>query len=181
MDDLDVPKKRGRPAKQIDTEPTKQPLKRVYKKQQLLDHDLFKLEPAGMQRNVGYNEDHPIYDTVEHSHYYHTIDSRGAIQNRCTKIAGHFHEMIEMVDGSYQVSGPMVETVRMVNGRRVKTVSKVADKYIKYHTHDLTYLGSEKIKPAVANVEWAKVHTQILAPETAALSQRIDKDIQDND
>src|SRR5690606_13018774 len=60
----------------VSTKPKKQ-FQRVYAKQQELDHDLYKLEVAHLRRNASYNDDAPVWEQIEHCHFFHSIDTRG--------------------------------------------------------------------------------------------------------
>lgn len=137
--------------------------KRFYSKTLEFDHDIFKLLPATMRKNVGFSPNKPLWEAFEHCHVFHSVDSKGNKKETCTPIGGHFHEVtIEETDGVPKIVavGPPVvkKQVRDRVTRRVKTV------YVPVegddHTHEVQYIRSEKVKPAKANVEFAKFTAQ---------------------
>ena len=145
--------KRGRPKKEV-----KKPIERVYAQQVEIDHDLFKLEVAPLEKNISWN-DVPDWVKIEHCHFYHTFDSSGKAQVTCNQVAGHFHEIEvernengEIVDYKC-VSGPMkyVFVKDKRTGRRVKKA--VPYNELDDHRHDMTYLKSDKIQMRKLNSE----------------------------
>lgn len=151
--------------------------KRVFKGEQLLNHDLYKLEPTNLVRNASYNEDAPIYENVEHSHFFHSIDSRGKPQTHCNKVGGHFHE-ISIDDNGKAHCGPPIREVKIKKHGRTFTKYEVMKDDI--HTHKVVYRFSEKVKPITPNIEFAKVQSKILEGQVSAESASI-PDLVDND
>ncbi len=137
------------------TQPTQ--TARVYKGEQVLDHDLFKLLPATMMKNVSYT-DKPDYAKIEHCHIFHTIDSSGKRQDACNAVGGHLH-LVTVTHNyagvpSLEVSGP----VRYVKQKNRGVYSRVAvPMEDDTHTHEVQYLGSEKIQMRKPNMEFAKL------------------------
>lgn len=154
-----------------------QPFERVFAGQTELNHDLFKLEAANLIRNASYNIDNPIFENVEHAHFFHSIDSRGRKQEFSNKVGGHFHAISINPDGTAVCSGPLIEIKRKKYGR-------VHTEYLPIghdqHIHKVTYRFSEKVKPATINAEWAKVQANVANIEAQKASIRID-DVQEND
>lgn len=111
-------------------------VKRVMKGSQKLNHDLFKLEVASMRRNVSWNKRQPIWDNVEHSHYFHTIDSNGRTMTECVAICGHKHPV----------------TVKEVKGSLVATCGEAEG-----HTHKCTYLHSEEMQTRKISADAASI------------------------
>lgn len=144
---------------------------RVYAKKEEVDHDLYKLNAAALKRDIGYNNQHPILESVEHVHFYHSIDSRGNPQEFSTKIAGHFHRITIMDDGTAICSEPLMEVISRRGGRQQKSYVKVPHDN---HTHEVVYRCSEKIKPVVINPEFVKLQSRVEAPISTAIGQRID-------
>lgn len=145
---------------------------RVYRNQQELDHDLFKLKPSKFRRNMGYSDESILLVDIEHSHHFHTIDSSGKKQDACTPIGGHFHyvKVVGADDGKepvLEISKPMKWILKAVPGK--KKLQRVAVPLTcpnhegaivdDEHTHDYEYLGSEKIKLRKPNLEAAKFQT----------------------
>ncbi len=143
---------------------------RVYKSTQEIDHDLFKLEVAHMSKNVSYT-DVPFIERYEHVHVFHTVDSNGKVQTTSTPVGGHHHE-VEVVAGPDGVPTLKVSQPRRWVKRKVKGVMKRMPEPIwldaehsesDEHTHEVTYLGSEKITLRTPNMEFAKFDANVRA------------------
>jgi hypothetical protein len=111
-----------------------------------------------MRKNMGYNPKKPVWESIEHAHLYHTVDSSGKPLTKCTPVGGHFHdvEMHENPDGGapiLKVGPPMRYIGTVEDGRIVKTVAPVKGDN---HTHEAVYLHSEKIKPRRMSEEYLK-------------------------
>jgi hypothetical protein len=131
---------------------------RQYKGQQEFDHDLYKLRVATLRRNVSYNKK-PNWETLEHVHTYHSVDSSGSPQRYCTPIGGHFHEMTAMPSkkpgGVPKIlCGPPLKFVRDSEGRKIAIAIQDDN-----HTHDVEYRFSEKIKARKLDPEFVKFQT----------------------
>jgi hypothetical protein len=146
-------------------------LERVYAKQQELDHDLFRLKIATFTRNASYNENNPIYEHIEHTHFYHSIDSRGRRMDFSSKVGGHFHRVEIKPDGS-AVCGPPVHEVKVKKHGRISTEYRTNG--FDNHTHEVEYRFSEKIRPTTPNVEFAKVQSKVADAQVKRESVRID-------
>jgi hypothetical protein len=127
--------------------------KRVYRDQiRKIDHDLYKLEVAVMQQDKGIEGRSTIFVPVEHCHFFHSVDSRGAVQKYATSIGGHTHkiDIQKREDGSQNIiCGPSIivsngKTYQMKNSESV-------------HTHKVIYVGSDVIDVTPVNKEAAKV------------------------
>jgi len=133
--------------------------KRIYKGEVEIDHDLFKLEVSNMRKNISINEEAPVYAGVEHCHFYHSYDSSGKKQVACAPIAGHTHlvEMYMSEDGT-------------INAKVGPAVVKQGGKYVPFkhdsHTHDATYMRSERITVRQVNAEATKAYDQAMAKMT---------------
>ena len=123
---------------------------RHYKGQTEVDHDLFKLEVASTKKNIGLPHA-PRWEDAEHTHFFHTYDSKGKKMTYSASISGHCHEVtVENVDGKLVAKcGPPVRKYK--NNR----VEKLPDH--DQHTHDVTYLYSEKVEARKLN-EQAMLH-----------------------
>jgi uncharacterized protein YodC (DUF2158 family) len=137
-----------------------QPTARVYKGTQVVDHDLFKLLPALMKKDVSFNPEKPIYEYFEHAHIFHTVDSNGKALDKCNDVGGHFHT-VEVVNGkngvpTLKVSVAM-KVVRLKKGGPRVAVEVRDDN----HTHAVKYLGSEKIELRKTNVDAAQYMSEI--------------------
>lgn len=133
-------------------------MKRVYKDQMTATHDLFKMLPATMKKNVSFKKFQPQIEEFEHCHIFHTVDSRGKAQLSSSAVGGHFHDVEWSVSstGEFQIkcSEPFqIVTVVTKAGMTKKEKRPVAfedginDKTIKdTHTHEFQYLGSETLE-----------------------------------
>ena len=140
--------------------------KRFYMGNAEFEHDVFKLQPANMRKNMGYNPASPLWEMIEHSHIYHSINSRGQKQVTCTPIGGHCHEVVVKETGGVpeivSVGPPVVKRIKKEGNRRVPVWAPIAGDD---HTHKVGYIRSEKIRPAKINKEFVKFQSsQRLAP-----------------
>lgn len=125
--------------------------KRVYKGDLEIDHDLFKLEVSTMRKNISINETDPLYTGVEHCHFFHSYDSNGRKQDSCAPIAGHTHEVEMFVNADGDIDAKVGPAVVKKGGKYVPFAND-------NHTHDATYLRSEKIKIRTVNNEAVKAY-----------------------
>jgi len=135
-------------------------------------HDLHKLLMGKSFKYIGWREggeyDNPLdngalntseWTTIEHCHFFHTIDSRGTVQSRCTPINGHFHDISIVEAGTadsppvYKVGPAKKEVLKKVNGKLRKTIIEVP---YDGHTHEMEYLRSEILKPRSISAEAAQ-------------------------
>jgi hypothetical protein len=128
---------------------------RRFKSDSQVMHDLYKLESSLMLKNVAIDGHQPEYMKLEHCHIYHTVDSRGQPQDKCSPIGGHFH-MIEVVtpsDGDnppeLRCSGPKKYVLDNVTKKKIIVASEESDT----HTHKVSYISSEEFKPRKINME----------------------------
>ena len=136
--------------------------KRIFKGEGTVHHDLFRLENAQTQKNISFHKS-PIWEPIEHKHFFHTVDSDGKPQNRCSPTAGHFHYVeVEEKDGELVATCSRPMKMAIVNGKR-EAVEYTNDN----HTHDVTYLQSEEVKKRVYNEDALKFISKQKA-ETAA-------------
>lgn len=144
---------------------------RVYRGTQEFDHDLFKLLPAKLVRNNGYDDENPILVEIEHSHIFHTVDSNGKKQDACCPIGGHFH-MVKIVGEKegvpvLEISAPKKWVMKKVPGRGPKPVRVAADVFIggeqDEHIHEYEYRGSERLKPRKTNMDALKFEGAVAA------------------
>jgi len=140
---------------------------RVYKGTQEIDHDLFKLNVAKMQRNASYTDD-PIYIAQDHSHIYHTVDSSGTPQENSAEVGGHYHKVTaEFRDGKFYTacSPPLKSVVSKRNGAASRrSIAVTGDD----HTHVVEYKGSQKIRPRALNTEYVKFQSSQAAAQSPA-------------
>jgi|GEM_PF-2809927 len=139
-----------------------QGIKRNYSKVKAIQHDCFKLEPAEMAKNMSWIKKEPRYEFFEHCHTFHSFDSQGRKQFYSTPIGGHFHKMefIEHDEGHIEakcVSGPLhwknVWNDQTERHERQAVPVNPRDK----HTHEVTYIHSEKIVKRKINMDAAKL------------------------
>jgi hypothetical protein len=151
---------------------------RVYAGQQLLDHDLYKLEVANLQRNASYNDNAPVWEAVEHVHFFHSIDSRGRPQTLTNKVGNHVHQ-VTIDENGKATCGPAVREVKIKRGGRITT--KYEPVRGDNHVHEVTYKFSEKVKPATPNVEFAKVQAKVYEGQAAAEAIKLPPEITEGD
>jgi hypothetical protein len=164
-----------------------QKIQRIYKNQNTIDHDLFRFEPAKLIKNHGYSDEEPLMASIEHSHFFHSVDGNGEKLIACSPIAGHFHfaevhrdadgELVLDKNGKPQltnVSGPKKYVKQKVAGH-AKLQQVAVDVIVAgtkdEHMHKWTYIESEKIQLRQANAEAIKLQTADLArmnPPTVA-------------
>lgn len=129
-------------------------VKRNFKKQEKVYHDLFKLKAANCRKNVMYPES-PEWVNVLHEHFYHSVDSNGLAQDHSSKIGGHFHkiEITTDSDGNMKATcGPALKEVAKKGGGK-KIISDPNDN----HTHECEYLFSEEMNRRKINADAQKV------------------------
>jgi len=132
---------------------------RVFRGSQTVNHDLFKLLPSEMKKNVSWTPGQPRFEYFEHCHMFHTVDSSGRTQDTSTPIGGHFHE-VKVIHGEGD-SPPTIEV-----GPASHHVTKGSERVIvplvyDTHTHDTKYLFSDSIKVREYNPDYLKVQSQI--------------------
>ena len=157
------------PASAVQAAPQQQA--RSYFGQSILDHDLFKLAAAPMVRNTSYEGQVPKLIDIEHCHIYHTIDSSGRKMDTCSAVGGHFHMMkVNQTEGGVpQVtcSPAMRYVLQKINGRLQRVMTTVPGDD---HTHEVVYLGSQKIQPRQLNAEGARTIAALEAPYKASVT-----------
>lgn len=134
----------------------------VYKGDHTFRHDLFKLKPTLLKKNVSFVRGEVKIETFEHSHFFHTHDSGGRPQKYCTQTGGHFHEMTwhsdEATGKLVAKCGPAMHYIYKRKGRHQKKVMQQiewnndnnensnSESVVKDgHIHDVEYLWSENI------------------------------------
>lgn len=143
---------------------------RVYRNTQEVDHDLFKLLVAKMKKNISYREDDPIFEDVEHCHFFHTFDSSGKPMDTSNSVGNHFHRMIEKKTSkglSEFVCSPPMQWVKKKKGGKMQKVLQELD--FDDHTHEVHYVQSQRITLRKANMEFAKVSSVVAARGTGAI------------
>ena len=122
---------------------------RHYKGQTQVDHDLFKLEVAKTKKNIGLPHA-PRWEDAEHTHFFHTYDSKGKKMKYSASISGHCHEItVEEIDGKLVATcGP---AIRKYKNNRTEVLPNDS------HTHEVRYLYSEKVEARKLN-EQAMLH-----------------------
>lgn len=138
---------------------------RVFKNQKEITHDLYKLEVNECLKNVAWQEKVKKWEKIEHTHFFHSVTDKGVPQFTSTHTAGHFHELklvqeaTEASPAIYECSGPLKYVYsRQEDGSYKKTTTAYEGQ--DRHTHDVTYLRSEKFKPRKMNAEAVNFITQ---------------------
>lgn len=146
---------------------------RRYTSQQSKDHDLFKARLAKFLRDLSWAKDGSQRQEVEHVHFFHTIDSSGREQNVTNQVGGHFHEVkiIPSQDPNgvpTVICGPAMTWGTVGKGKtkkRVMVAPKIAAdteaEEVDTHTHEMEYVGSQRIQLRKPNVEAAKLQAEI--------------------
>lgn len=157
------PTQATRATKPIQATPLKNKIR--YRGKEEVTHHLYKLQVAKMIKDHGYDEEKPKLVPYEHTHVFHSVDSRGRPQFTSTPIGGHFHaiEVIEGEDGAHPILkiGPAIRKVARRRGKHI--VKSTAPVPHDTHTHDSMYLWSEKLKPRKMNAEFAKMQSNMEA------------------
>jgi hypothetical protein len=135
--------------------PKKDPkeIERKLKGEQEVFHDLFRLDTSSTKKNVGWNENE-IWEQLPHKHFFHTYDSSGRKSEKSSPSCGHFHPVeVEYSDDGEIIGVTCGEPMVMDKGRAYPYKND-------NHTHEVEYLGSEKIKVRTMSREAVKVISQ---------------------
>lgn len=137
---------------------------RVYDGQEEVDHDLFVLQTRGTKKEIGYNArpEHKNYMLVDHMHRFHTHDSNGRLQQFACSGLGHTHEVIV----EYNEDGS-IKTAKCSPPLR-KHKGKMIPYPMDNHTHEITYVRSEKIAKRTVSQEAAKTMSAYFQQENEA-------------
>jgi hypothetical protein len=141
--------------------------KRLMKGTTTIYHDLFRLEPANMIKEVMIGSDKVLKEAVQHQHFYHTVDSSGRRQYECAPIGGHVHKIEVGQDENGNLIAtcgvPLVRTtVKTKFGKRIEKILPSKDDN---HTHICKYIESSEIKPRKANEEALKAMSFFQNPD----------------
>ena len=139
---------------------------RVFGNDVFFIHDLFRLELASMKKNIAIDGQAPLWENVPHVHHFHSYDSAGRKQVKSTNIGGHFHE-VTMVDEGDENNPPTIKlgppakyvSVRNRTSRQVERKVQLLDD--DQHTHDVTYVRSDKLKPRRISEEFVKYQSKV--------------------
>jgi Lon protease-like protein len=121
-------------------------------------HHAFKLDTEVMLKNTNFKKFSPTLEKFEHTHIFHTIDSQGRRQTKCSPVGGHYHyvDFKENPDGSVTVScGPAKQIVekRLKSGGFRRTEAEISfydertdGNTVDSHKHEVMHLYSEEIQ-----------------------------------
>lgn len=117
--------------------------KRIFSEDLMIESDTFKLEVSKYSKNLSFDTKNPVLVGVEHCHFFHTFDSSGKKLDVSNHVAGHTHKIIvkESKDGTLTAICSEPEP------------SFYGDK----HTHEVTYLKSDRFKVRQLNQDAMKV------------------------
>lgn len=157
---------------------TKQGDGRYLRENMTIYHDLYKLNVASMLRNLSWNskeEPQQVID-VEHTHFFHTVDSSGKKLIYSSPVGGHFHKLkitdqgnhkpplVECLPGAYvfkklKINGrwqklPVLQEVR-INKRN--HAGELTEKVNDSHTHTVDYIKSDILSQRKLSPEAAKI------------------------
>ena len=136
------------------------PLKYYARSKVKLMHHLFKGSVEKFLRNNSWKKGMVEIDGIEHTHYFHTINSMGMEQKYTAAVGGHFHEVTVVKNAKGEITeaicGP---ALKKVIKKTPSGISKTTYAPIKYmdkendrevvddHKHVLEYKGSDEIIP----------------------------------
>lgn len=136
-------------------------------------HHLFKLLPAKVSKDHGWDPEQPKIILHEHTHAFHTVDSSGKQMTQTSAVAGHFHE-VKVIQSADPTERPTIEishakrlvrrTVRKgVYRNFVEDYNETNDEgaAIRPHTHEYEYHGSDLIKVRTINPEFSKLQAEL--------------------
>lgn len=161
-------------AKERELSAMKKSIKFNFQKQAQKIHSLYKLMVSNFVTNKSFTSE-PNWESVEHVHFFHTINSAGQVQTTCAPVGGHFHEMIlvtpatETEPAVYKCSGPL-KKVRQKNKMGSWEVVSVPVNGVDAHTHEVEYKHSEIWTPPTMNPEFAKL-SQMMAAKVVKSDQ----------
>lgn len=146
-----------------DQKPTIQAVapKTVYRDQVQIDHHLFKGEVAKCIKRDKFG---PIpFLQIEHVHFFHSVNSAGQKQRFSNAVAAHMHEWTyqsnpETGEWEAKCGPPLRKNVRLgKNGQtkvtydRIKFKDDEGNQIDDNHSHQMSYMGSQKISQATVN------------------------------
>ena len=126
-------------------------------------HDLIRLEVASPRRNISFHEDaakNPIWETIPHKHFYHTVDSDGKPQAYATPANGHTHK-VEIV-GKDESGKPIVKVGPAIVIVK-KEVFNLNTTKLDQHTHEASYIHSEKFKKRTYSQDFLVAQSKVEA------------------
>ena len=144
---------------------------RVMKGTREIVHDLFKLRPAMLKRNISWKYKLPSIIELEHSHVFHSIDGDTFQPNKyCAPVGGHFHEITVDWDRPGKDGGPLVTcgpALQIIKTRvddeviteivpvefevHEKLKKKGRGDIVDNHTHEVEYIDSETLSARAQN------------------------------
>lgn len=135
---------------------------RTLEKTEMVYHDLFVLELTNTRKNTSWT-DQPMWEPLEHKHYFHSCDSDGKNHKYCVASAGHYHEVKYWTNPETgkleaECGPPLVH-------HKGKSYPYKNDK----HTHAVTYRYSEEIEKRKKNSDAANAMAQLAKPEGDAM------------
>lgn len=161
---------------------------RLYRGTKEIDHDLFKLLPAEMLKNVSINPETPDLQKATHVHFFHTVDSNGKKQLRSASVGGHFHDVEVIEDPNGGVPKLKISPAKIAVRKKVRGVATIVsepvrvykdphseDAIVDDHTHDYEYVNSCRVAMRQANVEFAKFESQIKAHQNPVVENVVEK------
>lgn len=139
-----------------------QPQTRVFSHKRTIHSDLFKLQTAAAVVDLGWNKKSPIWEQIDHNHFYRTFDSDGKQQTRTNSVAGHFHvaTVVEQGDGQHPVvtfGPPVKEIYRVIDGEITKVIEPISSR--DKHIHVAQYLQSAELEVRQVNLDASRMVT----------------------
>lgn len=116
-------------------------------------HDLFRLELATFKKNVGLPNS-PRWENTPHVHYFHTYDSAGKKMTEASQVGGHTHVIETWTDDDGRLRAKCGPAIRKYKNNKQEVMPN------DNHTHEITYMYSEKIKARRIN-QMARKHLDL--------------------
>lgn len=140
-------------------------------------HDLFKAETANSKKNVSFTLNKPEIVEIEHSHYFHTHDSKSRPQKTTSTIAGHWHEVTWKEDANGNLvaeCGPPIKfnyrqtpsgTKKVKGPIKFTKINDMGEKVIieDTHTHKMTYMHSELLTQGSAKDKAMSLANEVMS------------------
>lgn len=127
-------------------------------------HDLFKLGVAKLKKNISWKKKLPEIIQLEHTHLFHSHDNKGQVNKTCVPVAGHYHEVMTLINQDGELIAKCGPPIRKVEKRletgKIKSVPQQVqwvrqnqqtgedELEVDNHVHEVIYLASEEISAA---------------------------------
>jgi hypothetical protein len=135
----------------------------IYSSQEAYNTHLFELKTSKVLKNIGLHTS-PDYRTLDHQHFFRTVDSNGYEQTKSTATGGHFHVITISEDNKTLTCSPAMTEKSVFDKKERKwkkeyqavTVAGREDN----HVHKIQYVRTDEIKKRKLNEQAAKFIAQ---------------------